>query len=124
MQFAVANTFLLCNSANAMGVVRFLYGFAYGNSIQIHVGFTIPLTTTMISEITSMKVRGRFLIVINFFVSVGKIYAFVLAYICLDNFTQGHWRLMMCLSSITSLIVGVCAHLYLKESPRYLLASG
>lgn len=39
-------------------------------------GFSISLTTTMISEITALDERGRFLIVINFFVSVGKIYAF------------------------------------------------
>lgn len=99
-----------------MTIVRFLYGFVYGLSI--------PLTTTMISEITAPAVRGRFLITINFFVSIGKIYAFLLAYLCLSNFTSGHWRLMMCLSSLTSLIVGVLSYLLLMESPRYLMAAG
>lgn len=78
----------------------------------------------MISEITAPNVRGRFLIIINFFVSIGKIYAFVLAYLCLTDFNTGHWRLMMCLSSITSLIVGILSYIHLMESPRYLLASG
>lgn len=91
---------------------------------NIILGFSIPLTTTMISEITSPEVRGRFLIVINFFVSVGKIYAFLLAFLCLEDFSKGHWKLMMCISSSTSLIVGVLAWCCLMESPRYLMASG
>jgi sugar phosphate permease len=78
----------------------------------------------MISEITAPNVRGRFLIIINFFVSVGKIYAFLLAYLFLEDFSKGHWRMMMCVSSCTSLIVGILALIFLMESPRYLMASG
>lgn len=78
----------------------------------------------MISEITSPAVRGRFIITINFFVSIGKIYAFLLAYLCLENFNSGHWRLMMCLSSITSLLVGIFSFFFLMESPRYMVAKG
>lgn len=77
----------------------------------------------MISEITSPLVRGRFLIIINFFVSIGKIYAFLLAYYFLDNFHSGNWRIMMCVSSFTSLIVGILALCFLMESPRYLIAN-
>lgn len=78
----------------------------------------------MISEITAPDTRGRFLIVINFFVSVGKIYAFLLAYLFLEDFNKGHWKLMMCVSSFTTLIVGILALCFLMESPRYLMASG
>ncbi|CAD8103528.1 unnamed protein product [Paramecium primaurelia] len=116
IQFFMANSFLLCTNFYHMIFARLGYGFVYG--------FSIPLTTTMISEITAPDVRGRFLIVINFFVSVGKIYAFLLAFLCLENFNQGHWRLMMSLSSTTSLIVGILAWIFLMESPRYLMASG
>lgn len=77
----------------------------------------------MISEISCKAIRGRFLILINFFVSVGKIYAFLMAYLCLEEFDRGDWRLMMFMSSFTSLLVGILSKLYLMESPRYLLAS-
>jgi uncharacterized membrane protein len=72
----------------------------------------------MISEVTQQLHRGRFLIVINFFVSVGKLYAFILAYIFLEDFSRGNWRLMMFISSSTSLLVSFLAKVFLYESPR------
>lgn len=88
------------------------------NKIFYLQGFTIPLTTTMISEVTASTHRGRFLIVINFFVSIGKLYAFILAFVFLEDFSRGNWRMMMFISSLTSLMVSLLAKFFLYESPR------
>ena len=117
--------FAFCNSPTSMVFVRFFYGFVFGKMkfLLYNKGFTIPLTTCMISEITTMAFRGRFLIIINFFVSLGKIYAFILAYICLEDFHSGHWRLMMILSSFSALLVAILTILFMLESPRFMMAS-
>ena len=117
--------FAFCNSPTSMVFVRFFYGFVFGNYkfLIYNKGFTIPLTTCMISEITTMAFRGRFLIIINFFVSLGKIYAFILAYICLEDFHSGHWRLMMILSSFSALLVAILTIMFMLESPRFMMAS-
>lgn len=70
------------------------------------------------------RFRGKGLLLINFCVSLGKIYAIVLAYIFLDDFHSGNWRAMMVCSSIPSLIVVAGSYLHMEESPRFLLATG
>lgn len=98
-----------------MTIFRLIYGIIYG--------FSIPLTTSMISEITPLKFRGKSLVLINFFVSIGKLYGCLLAYIFLENFTKGNWRLMMITSGISSLLVFLGSIFILKESARFLIAN-
>ncbi len=95
--------------------MRFLYGLCFG--------FSVPLTTSMISEISPIIYRGKLLIVINFFMSLGKLYGCLLAYIFLSGFEKGNWRLMMVVSAFPCLITLGGTLLYLKESPRFYLAS-
>lgn len=98
-----------------MAFVRVLYGFTYG--------FSLPLTTSMLSEIIPIQYRGKGLVFLNFFVSLGKLIGCFLAMICLDSFSSGNWRLMMVLSSFPSLIVFFASSAFLMESPRFLLAN-
>lgn len=116
MLFIVSMSFILVNSVMTMGIVRLLYGFTYG--------FSLPLTTSMLSEIIPIQYRGKGLVFLNFFVSIGKLFGCILAMICLDSFTSGNWKLMMVLSSFSSLIVFISSSIYLLESPRFLLAVG
>ncbi|EAS04378.1 MFS transporter (macronuclear) [Tetrahymena thermophila SB210] len=114
--FLISNSFVLVKTVGSMGFVRVLYGFTYG--------FSLPLTTSMLSEIIPIQYRGKGLVFLNFFVSVGKLVGCILAMICLDSFTSGNWKLMMMLSSISSLFVFIASSSYLQESPRFLLATG
>lgn len=79
-----------------MALARYFYGCIYG--------FALPLTTSMLSEIIPMKLRGKGLVVVNMFISIGKITGCVLAIICLDDFHTGNWRMMMMLSAFPSLV--------------------
>jgi putative MFS transporter len=71
-----------------------------------------------------MKYRGKGLLLLNFFISIGKIYGVFLAYFFLKSFTEGDWKSMMIMSSLPNIIVlyGVVNHI--QESPRYLIAKG
>ncbi len=60
---------------------RFIYGIIYG--------LTLPLSTTLYSEISSMNARGKGIIFINFCVGIGKLYAILLGYIILDGINKG-----------------------------------
>ena len=62
--------------------------------------------------------------IVNFFVTIGKMYAFLLAYVFLDGFNSGNWRMMMIISSLTSLFVFIASKYLLLESPRFLIANG
>ena len=114
-QFIVGFCFAFVNDLYTLILMRFLYGFCYG--------FSLPLTISMISEIFPLKMRGKAILFTNFCVSIGKVYGILLAFITLDDYQTGNWRALMIVSSLTCLIVilGVC--LYVKESPRFLLAS-
>ena len=105
-QFFVCCSFALVNSYYPILFVRFLYGFTFG--------LTIALTTTMFSEIVPLKYRGKGLLVINFCVSLGKVYSFILGAIFLQNFTKGNWKMMMVCSSFPSLIVVVLVIFYMQ----------
>ena len=88
-----------------------MYGFVFG--------LTLPLTTSMISEITPLKWRGRFILIVNFYVSIGKLVAFILACIFLESFTEGNWRGMMITSSFIPLATSILIFLYIKDSFRF-----
>lgn len=99
-----------------MAFIRFLYGIIFG--------FSLPLTTSMFSEIIPMTMRGKGLVLINFCITLGKLYGCLIAYLILDSFNAGNWRLLMIISSIPSLFVLLGTIIILKESPRFLICSG
>ena len=114
-QFLVGFCFAFVNDLFTLIFMRFLYGFCYG--------FSLPLTISMISEIFPLRVRGKAIIFTNFCVSIGKVYGILLAFITLDDYQTGNWRALMIVSSLTCLIVILGVGFYVKESPRFLLAS-
>jgi len=67
-----------------MMIIRFCYGISYG--------FSLPLTTSMLSEITPLEYRGKGIVFLNFFVSVGKMFGVILAILCLDDFYTGNLK--------------------------------
>ena len=97
LQFLICCCFWFVSTYGYILLVRFMYGFCFG--------LTIALTTTMFSEIVPIVYRGKGLLVINFCVSLGKIYSFVLGAMFLSDFNKGDWHAMMLASSFPSLIV-------------------
>lgn len=97
-------------------IVRGIFG--------LFIGFTVPLAPAMGSELTPMKYRGRGVVVINFFFSLGKIFGVLVAKGCLDTIHSGDWRKMLILASLPALIVWFGTLIWVKESPRFLIATG
>jgi len=75
----------------------------------------------MLTEITIIKYRGKCIVVINFFITFGKLWGCLLAFLCLENFNEGNWRLMMRLSCIPAVLACFLIYFFLDESPRYLM---
>jgi MFS family permease len=82
-QIIIKIMFLFVTSFYPILILRFLTGFFFG--------FGLPLTTTLsksifyyiilVSEITPIEYRGKILVLINFFMTLGKLLACILIYI-------------------------------------------
>jgi putative MFS transporter len=105
LQFIFSVFFILANSVPSMTFIRFGYGFSFG--------FTIALTTSLYAESSPMKYRGKGLLMLNFCISFGKVFAIVLAQIFLDSYTSGNWKLMMLFSSIPNILVLIGSYKYM-----------
>ena len=114
LQFLVGFSFSLINNLYLLMILRFLYGFCYG--------FSLPLTISIVSEIIPLQYRGKCIVITNFFVSIGKVYGIILAWIVLKDLNSGNWRLLMVICSLTSLIVMYGMIYHVRESPRFLLS--
>ena len=114
-QILNALAFYVCEGYFALVILRFAYGFSYG--------FSLPLTTIYITEIVPVKVRGKWIVFINFFVTVGKLYGTIMAYFVMDNIEHGNWRLLMAYSAVIPFLIFLFSFLFLFESMRYLLAN-
>jgi MFS family permease len=115
-QFLVAFSFSFANDILVLTILRFLYSFCYG--------FSLPLTISMVSEITPLNYRGKCIIFTNFCVSIGKIWGIILSYLVLKDLSSGNWRLLMILCSLSSLIVVIGVSKFVRESPRFLISIG
>ena len=116
LQFIIGTSFALVNNLFFLLIFRFIYGFIYG--------FSLPLTVSMIAEIVPVIYRGKCITFMNFNITIGRIYALILAYFILEDYHTGNWRLLMIICSLSSLIVAFGVKLYVKESPRFLISIG
>jgi putative MFS transporter len=80
LQVAVKVAFSAVAGVASMYAVRFAVGFCFG--------FSLPLTTSMsnlkgylVAEITPIEYRGKMLVIINFFLTLGKVLGCFLVYI-------------------------------------------
>ena len=116
LQFIISFSFVFVSSYNQMIVARFFYGAVFG--------FSLPLTTALASEITPLKYRGRSIVMINFFMTIGKLYACLIASFFLIDLNHGDWKKIMMCSSFTPLLVFFLSALFLDDSARFLCARG
>lgn len=73
LQLIVSLLFYLATTLKIMLFLRFLYGFSFG--------FTVAITTSMFAQISPSMYRGKGILLINFCISIGKIYAVFLGYL-------------------------------------------
>lgn len=69
-----------------------------------------------------LKYRGKAILTVNFLINLGRLYGIFLGIVFLENFSSGNWRAMMALTCLPSIFVLLGTFLFLKETPRYLLA--
>lgn len=116
VQVAASFATSFCFNFYLLVFYRFIFGFGYG--------FSLPLTTVYITEIVPNKNRGKWIVMINFFVTIGKLYGTLLGYFILDNLTSGNWRRLVLISSILPCIVIIVGYFFLIESLRYSFVNG
>lgn len=99
-----------------MFLIRFLYGLSQG--------FALPMSISLIIQEIPLKHRGKALICVNFFVTLGKFYGYIVASLTLKDTEEGNWRLLLSANSIFGLLVFLGTHFFLDESARYCLSVG
>lgn len=114
-QILNALSFYSCYSFLALVCLRFLYGFCYG--------FSLPLTTIYITEILPKHLRGKWVVLINLFVTIGNIYGTLMAYFVMESLEQGNWRLLLACTALLPFITLIGTLVYLRESMRFLLSN-
>jgi len=96
----------------ALLVFRAVVGFGVGS-------LTIPFD--LLAEFLPSTHRGRFLMFIDFFWTLGSLYVTAMAWLFLESFG---WRFLAYCVSFPVLVVSVAAVFLLPESPRWLLLKG
>ena len=107
----------LCGLATGYAMLlalRFLVGFGLGGEL--------PVASTLVTEFSPAKHRGRLLVILESFWAFGWAAAAVIAFLIIPKFQQG-WKIAFFIGLIPAFYV-----FYLRrnipESPRYLEASG
>lgn len=90
----------------------------------ILVGIMIPLGPALVSEISSISMRGKMTVIANTFFTLGTLFSVFMAMISLTTLKSGNWRLLIFLSSVPTYLLIWTTYKHLKESPRFLIANG
>jgi len=93
-------------------VCRFFTGLGLGGEL--------PVASTLISELSSLKARGRNVIVLESFWAWGWIVAALVAYLLIPVYG---WRIAFFIGAIPALFAAIL-RFTIPESPRYLAAQG
>lgn len=100
-----------CFNISQLLFVRFCVGFGIG-------GLTVPFD--ILAELVPTEIRGRYLLLIEYFWTAGSILVPVLAYLTLEL----SWKLFIILCAVPCLISLIITYLFVPESPRWLICKG
>lgn len=84
-------------------------------------GMGLPLTTTTMVEHLPLRNRGKWIVMINFFITIGKLLGVGLAYLFLGVLGPKHWKQMIAVTGILPFMSAVGLLLFVYESPRFCL---
>lgn len=93
-------------------ILRFITGFGLGGEL--------PAASTLISEFTPTKIRGRYVILLESFWAWGWILAALVAYLLIPVYG---WRMAFLVGAVPALFAAVLRYT-IPESPRHLEAKG
>lgn len=105
-------------------VSSYLLFFALRVLFGILIGFTLPLCLSMLSEITTVKLRGKALIFCNIFFTFGRLFVIFSALLTLENLEVGNWRRTVLYCCLLPSVVCFGVLLFVYESPRFEIAFG
>ncbi len=103
----------LCHNFVILVFVRFMVGFGIG-------GLTVPFD--ILAEFLPTENRGRYLLLIEYFWTLGSMLVPVFAYVSLELVYS--WRLFVALCAIPCLLSLYASIKYVPESPRWLVQEG
>lgn len=109
--FATGLSGLAWSYASLLGA-RFLTGFGLGGEL--------PIASTLVSEFSPAKARGRLLVILESFWAYGWILAALIAYFIIPQYG---WRVAFLLGTIPAFYVFILRR-SLPESPRFLMSQG
>lgn len=115
MQVVICVLTALSGSFWSLVVLRFFFGFSYG--------FSLPLTTVYITELMPSKQRGKWILFVNFFMTIGKLYGTLLAYGVLTDLKAGDWRRLVLWSALMPAVTLAISWCFLLESMRFSLVT-
>lgn len=92
--------------------------------LGMFAGFFAPLGATMLAELTPPLLRGRYMSLIQLFLSFGMIFGICMGLAVLTDLTRGNWRLLIAVCTLPGIFAFIFSVLFLEESPRYELIIG
>lgn len=102
----------LAGSLTTMLLARFLVGLGLGGEL--------PVASTLVSEISPLSVRGRFVVLLESFWAWGWIAAALVAYLLIPQYG---WRVAFYIGAVPALLA-VFLRKSIPESPRFLVQQG
>ena len=106
----------MVNSYWALLATLFMVGFGVG-------GLTVPFD--ILAEILPASRRGKNLLVIEYFWTVGVLFVVCIAYYTLgDGNKTGSWRIFVVICTIPCWFSVLIGYFYVPESPRWLCSKG
>ena len=94
---------------------RFGVGFGVG-------GLTVPFD--IFAELLPLSLRGKYLLVINYFWTAGSLLVTMFAYFTIGSGKQESWRSFVILCTIPCFVSVIMLYIYVPESPRWLVSQG
>ena len=90
----------------------------------IIVGFFSPLAYTIMAEITPLKYRGKYMVLLGIFYTLGEIISCLIAIFTLENLDTGNWHGLLAWSTFPALLAWIASLTLLDESARHEMMIG
>jgi len=90
----------------------------------IIVGFFSPLAYTIMAEITPLKYRGKYMVLLGVFYTLGEIISCLIAIFTLEKLDSGNWHALLAWSTFPALLAWISSLLLLDESARHEMMIG
>jgi len=90
----------------------------------IIVGFFSPLAYTIMAEITPTKYRGKYMVLLGIFYTLGEIVSCLIAIFTLDTLKSGNWHGLLAWSTFPALLAWLTSQFLLDESARHEMILG